>query len=76
MKMSNKVYDVIKWIVITLSPALTALITGLGLLYGFETEIIVGTIALVTTFVGTLIGVSSIRYKSDVVIEDVEDECE
>ena len=63
MKMNNKVYDVLKWAVITGSPALCALITGLGLLYGFQTEIIVGTITLVTAFVGTVIGISSVNYK-------------
>lgn len=62
MKMNNKVYDVLKWAVITVSPALCALITGLGLLYGFQTEIIVGTITLVTAFVGTVIGISSVAY--------------
>lgn len=59
---NNKVYDILKWVVITVSPALCVLITGLGLLYGFDTAIITGTISLVTTFVGTLIGVSAVQY--------------
>ena len=60
---NNKVYDVLKWIVITVSPALCVLITGLGLLYDFNSAIITGTISLVTTFIGTLIGVSAVRYQ-------------
>lgn len=59
---NNKIYDVLKWVVITASPALIALITGLGVLFGFDSAIITGTISLVTTFVGTLIGISSVQY--------------
>lgn len=62
---NNKLYDVLKWIVITVSPAVIALITGLGLLYKFDTAIITGTISLVTTFVGTLIGVSAVQYAKE-----------
>lgn len=71
MKMNNKVYDVLKWVCITVSPALCALITGLGLLYGFPSEIIVGTITLLTAFVGTIIGVSSVKYSKET--EDVNE---
>lgn len=74
--MSNKLYDILKWIVITLSPALIALITGLGMLYGFDASIITGTIALITTFIGALIGVSSIKYAARNEIEDEDNECE
>lgn len=59
---NNKIYDILKWIVITVSPALCVLITGLGLLYHFDSAIITGTISLVTTFIGTLIGVSAVQY--------------
>lgn len=59
---NNKVYDILKWIVITVSPALCTLITGFGLLYHFDSAIITGTISLLTTFVGTLIGVSAVQY--------------
>lgn len=74
MKISNKLYDILKWIVITVSPALIAFITGLGALYGFPTEIITGTIALVTAFVGALIGVSSIAYHRDEYEDEDEDD--
>lgn len=63
MILKNGWYDRIKWCVITASPALIALIQGLGLLYNFDTKLITGTIALVTTFVGALIGVGSVKYK-------------
>lgn len=64
MKMNNKVYDILKWVCIVVSPALCTLLTGLGLLYGFSSEVAVGTITLVTAFIGTLIGISSVKYNS------------
>lgn len=66
MKMSNNLYNILKWIVITVSPALCAMITGFGVLYGFDSAIIVGTISLITTFVGAIIGISSINYSKKV----------
>lgn len=64
--MSNKVYDVLKWILlVAVAPTIT-LITGLGELYGFDTTIIVGTISLFATFFGGLLGVSNIKYKKRV----------
>lgn len=60
--MSNKTYDILKWIVITFIPALIFLISTLGTVYNFNTEVINATIGAITTFVGTLLGISSINY--------------
>ena len=62
MKLPDKIYNTLKWLVIIVSPASATLITGLGLLYGFQTEVIVGTITLVTAFIGTVIGISTVTY--------------
>lgn len=64
--MSNKTYDRIKWVLFTLVPASIALIEGLGLLYDFNTTLIIGTISLVATFVGTITGLSSVKYHKKV----------
>lgn len=64
MEITNKMYDVIKWLVVIVSPALVALITGLGQLYGFNSELITGTISLVTVFVGAILQISSATYKA------------
>lgn len=71
--MSNKVYDILKWILlVAVAPTIT-LITGLGELYGFDTTIIVGTISLLATFFGAILGVSNYNYKKRVgVNEDIE----
>lgn len=64
MKMSNKVYDVLKWIAMYLLPAVGTLYFALagiwGLPYG---EQIVGTITAVDTFLGVILGISNSKYK-------------
>lgn len=64
MKMSNKVYDILKWILITFVPALILLISTLGTIYNFDTEIIILTISAISTFLGSLLGISNINYKN------------
>ena len=64
--MSNKVYDVMKWILLVAVAPTIALITGLGELYGFDTTVIVGTISLFATFFGALLGVSNVKYNKRV----------
>lgn len=63
MKMSNKVYDVLKWIAMYLLPALGTLyftMAGIwNLPYG---EQVVGSITAVDTFIGVLLGISTSQY--------------
>lgn len=61
--MSNKVYDVLKWITLVALPALTALWLALANIWGFPyAEAIGATLAAVTTFLGALLGISSLQY--------------
>lgn len=64
MKLSNKAYDILKWIALHLLPAAGTLYFALSKIWGLPhaTEI-VGTIAAVDTFIGTLLGFSSAQYK-------------
>lgn len=66
MIMSNKTYDVLKWIAQILLPAMGSLYFGLAKIWGFPygTEI-VGTIALIDTFLGALLGISSNAYYNE-----------
>ena len=70
MKVSNKTYDILKWIAQYLLPALGTLYFALagvwGLPYG---EQVIGTITAVDTFLGVLLGLSSAQYKKDTVEE-------
>lgn len=65
--MSNKVYDVLKWIAMYLLPALGTLYFALsgiwGLPYG---EQIVGTITAIDTFLGVILGISTVQYNKRV----------
>lgn len=63
MVLNNKVFTVLKWILATAVPPTIALITGLGELYKFDTTLIVGTISLIATFLGAILGVSNYNYK-------------
>lgn len=62
MILNDKFFTILKWILATAIAPTIALITGLGELYGFETKLIVGTISLIATFLGALLGVSTYNY--------------
>ena len=61
--MSNRVYDVLKWVAQYLLPALGTLYFALAgtwnLPYGEE---VVGTITAVDTFLGVVLGISTVQY--------------
>lgn len=67
MKLSNKVYDILKWIAMYLLPALGTLYFALagiwGLPYG---EQIVGTVTAIDTFLGVILGISTMQYKKGI----------
>lgn len=65
MRLTNKQYDIIKFILFTVVPALTTLIGGLGMLYEFDVTQIVTLIGLVSAFVGAVTGLSSNKYNKD-----------
>lgn len=62
MKLSNTVYDIAKYILLVLVPAVEVLIATLGTIYGFDTEIIILTIAAFATFFGSALKISSDNY--------------
>lgn len=67
MKMSNKVYDVLKWIAQLLLPAAGALYFALASIWGLPFgEEIVGTITAVDAFLGAILGISTAKYNKDV----------
>lgn len=63
MKLPDNVYNVLKWVTLILLPALATLYFALSGIWGFPyAEQIVGTIAAVETFLGALLGISTIQY--------------
>ena len=66
MKMSNKVYDVLKWIAMYLLPALGTLYFALSGIWDLPCgEQVVGTITAVDTFLGVLLGISTAQYNKN-----------
>lgn len=64
--MSNKVYDTLKWIAQILLPALGTLYFALAGIWNFPyAEAVVGTITAVDTFLGVILGISTINYNKN-----------
>lgn len=63
MKMSNKIYDILKIIAMIVLPACGTLYSALAAIWGLPyAEQIVGTIAAVCTFLGAFLKISSDKY--------------
>ena len=61
--LSNKVYDVLKWIAQYFLPAVGTLYFTLAGIWGFPYgEEIVGTITAADTFLGVLLGIAKMQY--------------
>ena len=66
MKMSNKVYDVLKYIAQIVLPALGTLYFALAKIWGFPYGAeIVGTISAVDAFLGALLKISTDQYNKE-----------
>jgi hypothetical protein len=64
MILPDNVYNVLKWLLLTFTPALIVLISTLGVIYNFDTEVITLTIGAIATSIGALIGISNYNYKN------------
>lgn len=65
MRLSNKAYDILKWVVMVFLPALGVLYSALAKIWGFPYGAeIAGTIAAVTAFLGTILQISNAKYKT------------
>lgn len=81
MIFSNKIYDILKYCTTIVLPAIGSAYFALAGIWGFPNgEAVIGTIAVLTTFLGALLGISNINYKKtgsdsdgSVVIENVDD---
>ena len=67
MKLPDKVYDVLKWIVMIVLPAIGALYTGLaqiwdGIPYAAQ---IPATVTVICTFLGAVLCISTAEYNKD-----------
>lgn len=66
MKLKNETYDVLKWIAITVIPALVVLINTVGTAVDYEyTGIITIVIGAVGLFLATILGTSTKNFNND-----------
>lgn len=64
--MSNKTYNVLKWVAMIVLPAIATLYLALSGIWGFPYgEEIVGTITAIDTFLGALLGISTAQYNKN-----------
>ena len=63
MKLSNEVYDILKWLVLVVIPALTTFYAVCDNVFGWGYAEIVATIsAALCTCLGTILGISTATY--------------
>lgn len=63
MKLNNKVYDALKWIVMIVIPAATTAYVGLAAIWGFPfAEEVAKTSSVICTLLGALLGISTAQY--------------
>lgn len=62
MKLNDKLYTFLKWFLIIFSPAFITLIETLGIIYKFDTNLIIGTYSAFATFLGAIVGISCVNY--------------
>jgi hypothetical protein len=65
MKLTTEQYNLVKRILTIGVPGVSALIVTLGGLYGFQTDIIVGTITALATFAGIILQIISSNYDKE-----------
>lgn len=67
MKLPNRIYDILKWVCLIVSPAVVTLIVTLTSLWGWDipVEAITGTITALTTFAGVILGISNMNYNKE-----------
>ena len=66
MKLSNELYDKLKWVAMILLPALSVLYLALAGLWDLPyPEQISGTIMAIDTFLGAVLGISTKNYNKE-----------
>lgn len=66
MKLKNETYDILKWVVQVVMPALIAFIGATGGALSWEhTEITMTLLSAATVFLGTTLGISNHNYKKE-----------
>ena len=67
---SNKVYDILKYISTILIPALVVLIASISAAIGYDCSVVCAIIGAIGVFIGSLIGVSTKAYNKQIGEQD------
>ena len=62
MKLTNNVYDILKFIAIVGLPAFTTLVGTIGTQLGYDMTTVIVILTALDTFLGTLLGLSGVTY--------------
>lgn len=62
MKLTNNVYDILKFIATVGLPAFTTLVGTIGTQLGYEMTTVIVILTALDTFLGTLLGLSGVSY--------------
>ena len=66
MKLNNKVYDILKWLVIIVMPAVATLYAALAAVWAWPyADEVVTTITAVDTFLGAVLCISTAQYHKE-----------
>lgn len=66
MVLSNKIYDVLKWVTMIVLPALATAYVGLASIWGWPyADEVAKTTAVVCTLLGALLGISTAQYNKE-----------
>lgn len=66
MKLSDRVYDVLKWVVCICIPAVTTAYVGLDSIFGWGYgDVVAKCSAILCTLLGSLLGISTAQYNKD-----------
>lgn len=64
--MTNKTYDILKYVALLIMPALATFVNGVGIVWGIpHTNEVTATITALGVFIGAALGVSSKNYEPE-----------
>lgn len=66
MKLPDKIYDILKWLLVIVCPAVVTALVGLSQIYGWAwADVVIKTIPIVQTFLGAVFCISCANYNKD-----------
>lgn len=66
MKLSDKLYDILKWVTMIVLPALATAYVGLAAIWGWPfADEVAKTTAVICTLLGALLGISTAEYNKE-----------